>query len=121
MVHGLWKMGSNNRYDRFSLLDVFAIPAGMVGATNAYAAPEAAEGVAQRDVVRRPVQRGETRVIETHPPHPACRYPVRECSDRGERLRLCLWGRIFAVWPCCMNKLTAIHQREALRSYTTFI
>ena len=70
VVHGLWKMGSNNRYDRFNLLDVFAIPAGMVGATNAYAAPEAAEGVAQRDVVRRPVQRGETRVIETHPPPP---------------------------------------------------
>ena len=63
-------MGSNNRYDRFSLLDVFAIPAGMVGATNAYAAPEATEGVAQRDVVRRPVQRGETRVVETHPPTP---------------------------------------------------
>ena len=44
VVHGLWKMGSNNRYDRFSLLDVFAIPAGMVGATNAYEAPAVAEG-----------------------------------------------------------------------------
>ena len=44
-----------------------------------------------------------------------------ESARTGVNACACVFGAaFFAVWPCCMNKLTAIHQREALRSYAIF-
>jgi hypothetical protein len=71
VVHGLWKQGSNNRYDRFNLRDVFAIPANMVGGANVYT--QTPDRPLPRVPARSEVERGATTVVDR--PAPAVELP----------------------------------------------
>ena len=60
-------------------------------------------------ILFRPVQRGETRVIETHP---IPRVGTRLESARRGNACACVFGAAFLLYGRVMNKLTAIHQER---------